>query len=53
MGYPARPHDETFKIVMAEQKLPEMRIKLRELEKQVAKLSEALAAISETASNVA
>ncbi len=42
VGYPARPHDEAFKIVMAEQKLPEMRTKLRELEKQVAKLTAAL-----------
>ena len=53
VGYPARPHDETFKIVMAEQKLPEMRIKLRELEKQVTKLSAAVAAISETTSDAA
>lgn len=42
VGYPARPHDEAFKIVMAEQKLPEMRTKLRELEKQVSKLMAAL-----------
>ena len=53
VGIPARPHDETFKIVMAEQKLPEMRIKLRELEKQVAKLSEALTSIRDTASDAA
>lgn len=44
VGYPARPHDEAFKIVMAEQKLPEMRTKLRDLEKQVAKLVAALEA---------
>ena len=53
VGCPARPHDETFKIVMAEQKLPEMRIKLRELEKQVAKLSAALAATSAAISEAA
>ncbi len=39
VGYPARPHDEAFKIAMAETKLPDMRIKLRELEKQVAALT--------------
>ena len=39
VGYPARPHDEAFKIAMAEGKLPDMRIRLRELEKQVAALT--------------
>lgn len=49
VGYPARPHDEAFKIVMAEQKLPEMRVKLRELERQVAKLTAALSSQTQQA----
>lgn len=53
VGYPARPHDEAFKIVMAEQKLPEMRVKLRELEKQVAKLVAALQSDSQTETKAA
>jgi len=38
-GMPARRIDETIKIVMTQNKLPEMRSSLRALQKQVAKLS--------------
>ena len=38
-GYPARPVEETFRILMVQGKLPEMRTKLRVLEKQVQKLT--------------
>lgn len=38
-GYPARPHEESFRILMAQGKLPEMRTRLRDLEKQVKRLT--------------
>ena len=38
-GTPARPMEETVRIVMSQTKLPDMRSKLRSLEKQVAKLT--------------
>lgn len=38
-GYPARPVEESFRILMAQGKLPEMRIRLRDLEKQVKRLT--------------
>jgi len=38
-GAPARRIDETIKIMMTQNKLPEMRLSLRALQKQVAKLS--------------
>jgi len=38
VGYPARPHDEAFRIVMAQTRLPEMRQRMRDLEKQLGKL---------------
>ena len=38
-GYPARPAEESFRILMAQGKLPEMRTKWRALEKQVQKLT--------------
>lgn len=40
LGAPARPAELTHKILMAQAKLPEMRIKLRELTKQLSKLTE-------------
>lgn len=38
LGAPARPAEITHKILMAQTKLPEMRVKLRDLTKQVIKL---------------
>jgi UDP-3-O-[3-hydroxymyristoyl] glucosamine N-acyltransferase len=38
LGAPARPAEITHKILMAQTKLPEMRVKLRDLTKQVAQL---------------
>ena len=38
-GYPARPAEESFRILMVQGKLPEMRTKLRALEKQVQRLT--------------
>ena len=42
-GYPARPAEESFRILMVQGKLPEMRARLRELEKQVRRLTAELA----------
>jgi BMFP domain-containing protein YqiC len=38
VGYPARPEEEQFKIVMASIKTPEMRKQIRELEARLAAL---------------
>jgi UDP-3-O-[3-hydroxymyristoyl] glucosamine N-acyltransferase len=48
-GYPARPMDESARILMAQVKLPEMRTTVRKLEKQVARLTEQIEAAEQSA----
>lgn len=45
-GYPARPMDEAARIFMAQAKLPEIRTTVKSLQKQVAQLTEQLAAVN-------
>ena len=47
-GYPARPVEESFRILMAQGKLPEMRTRLRDLEKQVKRLTAELKRTSDS-----
>jgi UDP-3-O-[3-hydroxymyristoyl] glucosamine N-acyltransferase len=53
VGYPARPHDEAFRIVMAQTKLPEMRQRMRELEKQLGKLMSEMETLRQSAGEAA
>ena len=48
-GYPARPMDEASRVYMSQIKLPEMRSSVKKLEKQVAQLTEQLAALNSAA----
>ena len=46
LGAPATPESEAIRVVMSQQKLPEMRKQLRQLEAQVAELTRALERLS-------
>lgn len=53
IGYPARPHEEAFRIVMAQAKLPDMRTRLRDLEKQIGRMTEELTVLRDSCGKAA